>query len=361
MVTVQTTLWRPEINALTMPQSWRPRHVPRATNGSDSLAARIAQKHSSLDEETVKMIVTALIEEIKTDLINGNQSTLDDIITFRLSLNARLDSPDAPLPPVDEAVKVRASFSRAFMDEVRKSVRLERLPMSEKLPVITSSEDTVLGLSDVLNSGGALHFMGSDLAFTQGAADEGCVLEGTRSGRTVQSRFVSVSDTGITFLPDIPAQPDPWNNEYTMSMSTRYTEHGTLRTSIYRRRLRTPLTVAKMGHPNPPETGILTGNSATPYAVITGGTVAADEMLRIQAVLNIHDSRLHFSLLDMHKDGQEGDAVTVTADGEYTLPGLAGSAISSLNIRVNDYAALVELIRNHYSGRLVDVLAVKVA
>ena len=36
MVTVQTTLWRPEINALTTPQSWRPRYVPRATNGSEA-------------------------------------------------------------------------------------------------------------------------------------------------------------------------------------------------------------------------------------------------------------------------------------------------------------------------------------
>jgi hypothetical protein len=361
MATVQTVLWRPEINALTTPQSWRPRYVPRATNGSDSLAARIAQKHPSLDEETVKMTITALIEEIKTDLINGNQSTLDDVITFRLSLNARLDTPDAPLPPVDEVVKVRASFSRAFIDEVRQAVRLERLPVSEKLPTITSSEDTVLGLSDVLNSDGALHFTGNDLAFTQDVADEGCVIEGTRSGRTVQSRFVSISDTQITLLPEIPAQPDPWNNEYILTVSTRYTEHGTLRTGIYRRRLRTPLTVPNMSHPNPPETGILTGNSATPYAVITGGTVAADETLRLQAVLNIHENRLYCSLLDMQEDGQEGDAVTVTANGEYTLPGFAGSAVSSLNIRVNDYAALVELIRNHYSSRLVDVLAVKVA
>lgn len=355
MVTVQTTLWRPEINALTTPQSWRPRYVPRATNGSDSLAARIAQKHPSLDEETVKMTITALIEEIKTDLINGNQSTLDDIITFRLSLNARLDAPDAPLPPVDEVVKVRASFSRAFMDEVRKSVRLERLPMSEKLPVITSSEDTVLGLSDVLNSGGALHFTGSDLAFTQGATDEGCVLEGTRSGRTVQSRFVSVSDTGITLLPDIPAQPDPWNNEYTLSMSTRYTEHGTLRTSIYRRRLRTPLAV-ELGT----DTGILTDKSNSPHITVNSGSLSAEETVRIQAILDMHEGSLAFNLLDMKEGGKAGPAVTVTGNGPLTLTGFSGSALSSLDMTVNSFAKLVQMIRNNYSGRLVDVLEVKV-
>ncbi len=162
------------------------------------------------------------------------------------------------MPPNDEAVGIRAGFARSFTEDVQRNVHLERQPMAEKLPVITSSEDTVLGLSNVLNPSGALRFTGSDLSFHQGAADEGCVLEGTRSGRTVQSRFVSISDGEITLLPDIPDQDDSWNNEYLLSIATRYTEHGTLRTDIYRRRLRTPLTASGMDHPNPPETGILT-------------------------------------------------------------------------------------------------------
>jgi hypothetical protein len=356
MATVQ---WRPEVNALTTPQSWRPRYLPRGTSGSGNLAARIAQKHPALDEEMIKTTISALVEEIKTDLINGYQSSLDDAITVRLSLNARLDAPDDPLPPADETVKPRASFSRAFVESVRQAVRLERVPMSEKLPVITSSEDTVLGLSDVLNPSGALRFTGSDLLFNQGVADEGCVIEGTRSGRAVQRRFVSVSDTAITLLPDIPAQPDPWNNEYLLSVAARYTEHGTLRTGAYRRRLRTPLTAASMGSPNPPAVGILSGSSATPYVVIKSGTVSADETLRIQAVLNIHENRLYCSLLDMRDDGKTGAAVSITANGEYTLQGFADSAVSSLTISVNKYSALTELIRNDYSGRLVDVLMVK--
>ena len=75
MATVQ---WKPEVNALTTPQSWRPRYVPRNTNGSDNLAARIARKHPSLDKESVKMTISALVEEIGIDLINGDQSSLDE-------------------------------------------------------------------------------------------------------------------------------------------------------------------------------------------------------------------------------------------------------------------------------------------
>ncbi|WP_339137913.1 MAG: hypothetical protein WGN25_07000 [Candidatus Electrothrix sp. GW3-4] len=51
--------------------------------------------------------------------------------------------------------------------------------------------------------------------------------------------------------------------------------------------------------------------------------------------------------------------MTVTADGDYTLPGFAGSAVTSLNVRVNDYAALLDLVRDQYYGRLVDVLDVR--
>ena len=38
-----------------------------------------------------------------------------------------------------------------------------------------------------------------------------------------------------------------------------------------------------------------------------------------------------------------------------------GSAVSSLSLRVNNYAALASLVRNSYAGRLVDILDVKVA
>ena len=358
MATVQ---WRPEVNALTTPQSWRPRYVARNTNGSNVLAARIALKHPSLDEETIKTTITALIEEIRIDMINGDQSSLDNAITFRLSLTGRLDSPDAPLPPAEESVAARAVFSRAFTEDVQRNIRFERLPFEEKLPVIATAEDTVFGLSDVLNPSGALRLSGSDLSFTQGAADEGCVIEGTRSGRTAQSRFVSVSDTAITLLPDIPAQNDPWNNEYLLSAATRYTENGTLRTSTYRRRLRSPLTVTKLGHPNPPEVGILTDKAASPYVTVTGGALSANETVRIQAVLNLHEGSLAFNLLDMTEDGKAGAVVLVTANGAYVLPGFVDSALSSLNVTVNNYTDLVKMIRGNYYGRLVDVLMVKVA
>jgi hypothetical protein len=75
----------------------------------------------------------------------------------------------------------------------------------------------------------------------------------------------------------------------------------------------------------------------------------------IQAILDIHQGHLLFSLLDMTENGATGPAVTVAANGDYSLSGFAESALTDLNIRVNNFGELVDMIRNSYSGRLVDV------
>lgn len=358
---MQTVQWWPEVNAMTTPQSWRPLHLPRSSNGSNELAARIAQKHPALDEEMVKTTLAALVEEIQIDLINGNQSALTDAFTFRVSLNARLDSPDAPLPPTEEVLHVRVIVARAFLSEVQRLAQLERLPPTEKLPLISSAQDTVLKLDNVLNPQGLLRLTGTDLFFDPEDATSQCVLEGTRSGRTVQSRFGSISNTEVSILPDIPAQTSPWNNEYTAAISTHYTENGTLRTGIYRRKLRTPLLLTNFGHPNPPDVGILTDKAAVAYVTVTSGSLSADETVRIQVILDVHEGSLSFNLLDMTEGGKAGAAVLVTANGAYVLQGFAGSALSSLNLTVNNYTDLVKMIRSGYGGRLVDVLMVKSA
>jgi hypothetical protein len=295
-----------------------------------------------------------LVEEIKLDLINGNQVALEDAFTFRISLNARLDSPDAPLPPTEKVLNVRVMVAHVFLEEARRLAQLERLPASKKLPVISSAEDSVLKLSDVLNPNGALHLSGSDLLFDQEDEACGCVLEGTRSGRQPQTRCTAVFNSEITLLPDIPAQPDPWNNEYILSISTQYTEHGTLRTGIYDRRLRTPLAVT-LGD----ETGILSNGGATPLVSVTGGTLtAASARVRVQVLLDAQDGDLRFSLVDMKDGGAAGNEVRVAANGTYTLSGYADSALTSLEVQVNKYNALAGMVRSPYSGRLVDILDV---
>jgi hypothetical protein len=352
---------RPEVNALTKPQSYSLRFIAKDTLGYDELAAEVVRLHPNYAQEDAKTIIMAAMERIGANLINGNQTVLPEAFTFSLSFSARLDSPDDPLPAAAEMLNVRVHASKALTEKVQQAVQIDRLAMTEKAPQINAAQDTVLGLNDVLQSGGALRLTGSNLLFDPKKADEGCVIEGTRGGRTAQTRFVLISNTEVTLLPDIPAQHDPWNNEYLLAVATHYTDNGTLRTGAYRRRLRAPLTVAKLGSPNPPAVGILTGKAASPYVSVTGGVLSADETVRIQALLDLPAGSIDFNLLDMSEGGKAGPAVTVTGNGPVTLAGFSGSALSSLNLTVNNFADLVKMVRSGYSSRLVDVLVVKAA
>lgn len=354
MATVQ---WRPEVNALTTPQSYRAIHVPRKTLGSSELAAAIVQKHPEWNSDMVQMVICELMDEIKAALINGDQVTVTGGFTFRLGFNGRLDAPDSPLPPASESLRVRVTASRPFAEAVQQSAQLERLSMVEKLPLVNTAEDTVLGLSDVLSSQGLLKLRGTDLAFSPGQPGCGCVIEGTLSGRAVQTRFGSISNSEIIMLPDVPAQNNPWNNEYTLAVTAKYTVNGTLRTGIYRRRLRSPLTVTQ-GE----QAGIFTDRSSSPHVTVTGVTLTgAGETVRAQAVLDLREGFLLFSLIDMKEGGRQGEAVKVTANGPVVLQGFAGSQVTSMNLTVNSFSQLVTMIRSTYSGRLVDVLLVRAA
>ncbi|CAK8714842.1 hypothetical protein GCAAIG_04205 [Candidatus Electronema halotolerans] len=109
----------------------------------------------------------------------------------------------------------------------------------------------------------------------------------------------------------------------------------------YGGRLRTPLTVPQLSHPNPPETGILTDRAASPYVVITAGELTADTRLRVQVEHNVQDDILAFKLIDMQDGGAEGMIVPATGNGEFILPGFSGSTVSSLSIRVDNYSGFV--------------------
>lgn len=349
-----------EENPLTTPRSFRMRFVPRGSAGSEEIAADIALRHPNFNKADILTILNAEDEAILGRLLNGEQVTKERCCTWFPSFTGRLNNPDDPLPPLKDCLHLNVRVSAPFVEDFSQNAQTERLAATEKTPVITAAEDTVLGLRDVLRSDGMLRITGNRLFFERQDPASHCLIEGTRSGSAVQSRVGTVTNSEIVLMPDVPDQPDPWNNEYRLSVTTHYTEHGSPRTGIYKGLLRSPLPLNKFDKPNPPEVGILSSKETSPLVSAIGGTVNADETLRIQAVLDLRQNLLLFSLLDMHENGQTGPAVSIMANGEYSLQGFSGSAISNLTVRVNDYGALKELVRNSYGGRLVDVLEVKV-
>jgi hypothetical protein len=120
--------------------------------------------------------------------------------------------------------------------------------------------------------------------------------------------------------------------------------------------LRTPVVIPTL---EPGQaTGILTGAADVPYVQVVGGTTSGETTLRIQVLLDLQADCLRFNLLDMSEGGTAGAVVTVTANGDITLQSFAGSPVTTLDIRVLEYASLKEMLRNAYNCRLVDVLIV---
>lgn len=354
-----TIQWQPQANPLTKPLSYSIQIVPRSTSGYDKMAADIAALHPNYNAELVRSLAPLIMDWIQNELLNGNAVNLEEAFRFVLTCSGSLASPNDPLPDDPDMLHVRVYPSRSFVQPIRQNGRLERRPMSEKLPLVASSEDTKLKLADVLNPNGLLRLTGSNLFFDERDPDCGCTITGSWSGETRQSTFGEISNTGILLAPDIPAQAEPWQNEYSLSITTQYTAHGTLRTGIYRNKLRVPLIINGLAFETGP--GILTGggSASAPYARIQSGEASASEVLRIQAVLDPHLDKLLLNLIDMQEKGSAGPELSVTANGEYTLQGFSGSGVTELTLVIENYSGLFSLIRNSYSSRLVDVLDIR--
>ena len=346
--------WRPEINPLTKPLSYSIRFLPHNVAGQEDIAADVSLKHPNFSAEVVEMILNAADEAILARLINGEQVTKKGSFSYFISFTGRLDNPDDPLPPLEECLQVSVRISQIFLERLRQRAQTKNTGATEKLPVITAIEDAVLGLRDVLRAEGMLRITGSNLFFDRKDSTSYCLIEGTHNGSTIQSRIGMVSNSEIVLMPDIPSQTQPWHNEYRISVTTHYTENGTPRTGIYKRMLRTFLGVRIGDDP-----GILSGSGEVPLVTVSGGSLAAEgAQVRIQVVRDVQNGDLSFNLLDMEEGGMAGNEVQVNANGVYTLHGWPDSDLTTLEVTVADYAALFTLVKNVYTGRLVDILVV---
>ena len=179
---------KPEPNALTTPASYSLRFVPRNTADQQSLAADISRSQPNFSPEAVETILNAEDEAILERLLDGEQVTKHGSFSWYLTFTGKLENADDPTPPLDECLQVNVRISQNFLERLRQAAQVERLSATEKLPVITAAEDTVLDLRDVLRADGMLRITGSNLFFDRSDSSSYCLIEGTRSGSAVQSR-----------------------------------------------------------------------------------------------------------------------------------------------------------------------------
>lgn len=348
--------WRPEINALTKPQSYRPRFISRGVSDNDRIATLLEQKNPLYTKTLAKAFLIDLAEVVYEEMLEGNLVVIAKLLSARADLIGRLETAEDSLGPLKKCLRGRFAPAKDLNERLQQNATTERKPADKKLPQMNTALDALLKLNDVLNPEGVLQIMGENLLFDPEDGVSECVIEGTRDGRTVQSRFVRIEPAEIQIMPNIPSQTQPWNNEYMVSLTTRYTERGTLRTGSYARMLRTALGV-RIGD----DSGILSSTTNNPLVTVSGGSLSAEgARVRIQVLHDVQDDDLRFNLIDMKDGGEQGNEVQVGANGVYTLSGYVGGEVTSLEVTVADYAALYTLVRNKYGGRLVDILDVSI-
>ena len=160
-----TIWWRPEVNALTTPQSYWIRFVPKGTVGTMELARRMSEAMPNHSEEEIRAFLATRRQVIRDCLLDGEQVTEEGFVTYTLSFTGRLNEAEDPLPPLEDCLQGRAYFSLPFINDLRHNGQPERRPQVEKLPLISSVRDSLLELKDVLNPEGALHLSGDNLGF----------------------------------------------------------------------------------------------------------------------------------------------------------------------------------------------------
>ncbi len=102
---MSTIQWRPEINFMTVPQSYWMRFVPRKVVGKEDLAADIALRHPDLNEDMILTILNAEDEAIQERLLNGDQVTKEGGFSYSISFSGRLDSQMIRCPTLRKAFR----------------------------------------------------------------------------------------------------------------------------------------------------------------------------------------------------------------------------------------------------------------
>jgi hypothetical protein len=125
--------WRPEVNPLTTPPSYRIRFVPRGTADAQDIAGDVSRSQPNFSPEAAEAVLSAEDEAILARLLSGEQVTKRGSFSYYLTFTGRMDNPDDPLPPLEECLQVSVRVSQTFLERLRQAAQTERLPMSEKL------------------------------------------------------------------------------------------------------------------------------------------------------------------------------------------------------------------------------------
>jgi hypothetical protein len=235
-------------------------------------------------------------------------------------------APTDPMPT--SGLYINAKVSTPFLAQVKQMATYSREGYSDKAPGIVSAVDTNTQISGYVRPGYGLLVSGTQMAWTQTDTNQGIFLESAAGNKIRQTNITLATPSQAAIIPSLDPAAQPAGAasvEHVLSLVTKYTENGSLRTGV----LGTPLRT----------TNVITDTNKKVFVIgadtVSGVTISAytgaDADFRMQASIDPSTNLLKVKLGTLA--GVFGDVVTVSEATDYTLTGLA----SDVTLTVDDY------------------------
>jgi nucleoid DNA-binding protein len=316
-------------NALTSPPSYSCRVVPKSTLGYEEVSNQINIKNPTIPAQTAWTVLESLREVVKEQLADGNTVNLANFISFVVSLPVRLATANDPLPANPASVRMKTSVS--FRDEVNIAATYSRLPAEVKSPTINSAYDAITRIDGFIREGYGFRMTGSNLGFDPADAEQGVFLL-SPAGNYIPQPNVALNDPSSTIIiPVLDTQAAPGGSaavENLIEVRSKYTTNGQLRTGAYSKKLRSLNVISDATS----DQLFLVGQAALGPAKVktyTGSQVDCRFIAQLKPT-----GELVMSVGEV--GGNDGAQVTITANGDYSLPGLD----AAITVQVTDFDQL---------------------
>lgn len=329
-------------NMLTNPPSFTCRPVANAVLGYDEVAAQINLRNPTIPATTAKTVLEALRLEVKEQLAAGNTVNLSNFVSFVVTMPVKLAASTDPLPA--NPINISAKPSTTFKTEVQAIATYTRVPTPVKAPTLNSAYDSSSGIDGFCRNGYGLRISGSNLRFNADDVEQGVFLL-SAAGNDMRQDNISLNDpSNLIVIPGLDPAVQPAGAasvEQVLTVRSKYTDNGSLRSGGYSKKLRA-LNVITDSNKKLFVTGTATSGPAT-VKTYTGTQVKCRILAQASSTGIITLSIAPLS-------GAFGQEMTVTANGDYVLQGLA----ANVTVTVSDYDGLVTAV-NSYSRYLQEV------
>lgn len=328
-------------NKLTYHYSWYCQPIVRSVLGVDEISVLISNS-LCISEFLARDTIVAFVEVVFDALINGNAVTLENIMTFKITLPGRLEQ---ATDNYRGSCDVDCNIAKAYRDWIRSMAKFERENDPPSDPVVASVMDNSSFRLNYLSPGGAYTVIGSDIRLAHSGS--GVWLKSPSGNNIKQINILENLPSRIVAVPIFDTAPGPAGPnsvEMRLVLKTRTDIDAPLKTSNYSGAIRT-MNIVSNSYP-----GIFViGQQSSAPVVVTGQDIPQGTVVVLVAQL----------IAGFVYVFEEGSVVKVkmAQNGPYSVPVSGGNVSMSVTdadvLRANVIASgryLVEVATMNYSS-----------